>query len=72
MKHYPSEFAGRRVKMPVWTDAWMMGDRFGQIVRTYKARKNIIVAGGYTVAVVRLDISRHTVRMKLDDLEFIS
>ena len=25
---------GTRVQVPVWSDAWMMGDRFGEVVKT--------------------------------------
>jgi len=61
-----------RVQIPAYTDRWMMGDRFGEVVKVSKARKNRQVAGdtGYRqreVAHVKLDISGKTLRFLLDD-----
>lgn len=44
---------GTRVQVPVWTDTWMMGDRFGEVVRTF-------THGGHERAKVLLDKSQRT------------
>ncbi len=61
-----------RVQIPVYTDRWMMGDRYGEVVKVTKARKNRKVTGdtGYAqreVAHVKLDISGKTLRFLLAD-----
>ena len=66
-----------RVQIPAYTDRWMMGDRYGDVVKVTKARKNRQVAGdtGYAqreVAHVKLDKSGKTVRFLLDDCEVVS
>ena len=52
-----------RVQIPAYTDRWMMGDRYGTIVR-YSKRK------GIEIAHVRLDISGRTIRVILNDCTF--
>lgn len=41
-----------RVELHPATDAWMQGDRFGTVERTYKSRK-----GDFLIHVVRMDVS---------------
>jgi hypothetical protein len=52
-----------RVQIPAYTDRWMMGDRYGVIVKTFKARAQD--AGD--IAHVKLDKSGKTVRVILAD-----
>lgn len=55
----------QRVEIPAYTDRWMMGDRFGEVIKTYDRR--IRVAGGTelrTVAKVRLDTSGKLVSVR--------
>jgi hypothetical protein len=65
-----------RVQIPAYTDRWMMGDRFGEVIKTIQApapgvraallaRKR--VRGLREIAVVKLDKSGKTVRVILDD-----
>jgi len=54
-----------RLQIPAYTDAWMRGDRFGDLVRTTGS-------GEATVAHVKLDVSGKTVRVALDDCEVVS
>lgn len=57
--------APRRVQIPAYSDRWMMGDRFGEIVKVTR-RKGL---GGFLVDVahVKLDISGKVCRFPLDD-----
>jgi len=60
----------RRVQIPAYTDRWMMGDRYGEVVKVTKSKKRAFVPGGYNVseiAHVKLDKSGKTVRVLLDD-----
>lgn len=50
----------RRVQLPAWSDRWMMGDRFGVLVKVVKG-----------VAHVKLDISGRIVRFMIDDLQVV-
>lgn len=54
----------QRVQIPAYTDRWMMGDRYGDVVR-----QDTIVIGGELVerATVKLDKSGKRVRVLLDD-----
>jgi hypothetical protein len=61
-----------RVQIPAYTDRWMMGDRYGEVLKVTLVRKNRQVAGdsGFAlreVAHVKLDKSGKTVRVLLDD-----
>jgi hypothetical protein len=62
-----------RVQIPAYTDRWMMGDRYGEIVRTgVRLSWRIDPKGGSTrhseeIAHVKLDISGKTVKVILDD-----
>jgi hypothetical protein len=68
-----------RVQIPAYTDRWMMGDRFGEVVRISRMRPaNAVRAALLTkrphgvyepreIAHVKLDKSGKTVRVILDD-----
>lgn len=62
-----------RVQIPVYTDRWMMGDRYGEVVKVTRLRRPVKpdpVMGGseYSeIAHVKLDKSGKTVRFILDD-----
>ena len=55
-----------RVQIPAYTDRWMMGDRYGEVleISPTRAHRNGI---SREVAVVKLDKSGKTVRVILDD-----
>jgi len=68
-----------RVQIPPYTDRWMRGDRYGEVVGIHKVkRKNrdgtkIDGPGGMIeVAVVELDVSGKTIRVVLDDCTVVS
>ena len=52
-----------RVQIPAYTDRWMMGDRYGEVVR-FKRKHD---ANGNVIAVVKLDKSGKTVNVILED-----
>lgn len=58
-----------RVQIPPYTDRWMMGDRYGLVVKITKSRKRKLPTGYVEreVAHVLLDISNKVVRVLLDD-----
>jgi phenylpyruvate tautomerase PptA (4-oxalocrotonate tautomerase family) len=69
-----------RVQIPAYTDRWMMGDRFGEVVRVIQTRRianrvraslltKAMIAGVRDVAVVKLDKSNRTIRVILDDCQ---
>lgn len=55
-----------RLQVPAYTDAWMMGDRYGELVKvtTRKAREGM---EAYEVAHVLMDKSRKVKRFLLND-----
>jgi len=58
-----------RVQIPCYTDRWMMGDRYGEVVKMTK-RSTGLTHGTRTpveIAHVKLDISGKTIRVLLDD-----
>jgi len=57
----------QRVQIPAYTDRWMMGDRFGEIVKVTKNRKSMAAKVGEEIAHVKLDKSGKTVKVILDD-----
>jgi hypothetical protein len=70
-----------RVQIPAYTDRWMMGDRYGEIVKVIKrgkinGRAAILHSGAWRVigeiAHVKLDKSGKTVRVILNDCEVVS
>lgn len=54
---------GDRVQIPVYTDRWMMGDRYGSVDRFYKA------ANGREMAWVLMDKSEKVCRFEVAELE---
>ena len=58
----------RRVQIPAYTDQWMMGDRYGDLIKITKAKITTDRWGDpLRVAHVKLDKSGKTVRFILDD-----
>ena len=53
---------GTRVQIPAFYDRWMMGDRFGEVIRVYKARV------GTEMAKVKMDVSGKVCQFPLDEL----
>jgi hypothetical protein len=51
---------GMRVELPAYSDRWMMGDRYGEIVAVAKRSPSF--------AKVKLDKSGKTVRFHMDEL----
>ena len=70
-----------RVQIPAYHDRWMMGDRFGTLMKTAVAKRGQLGAraalltdrrfGEVVVAYVKLDKSGKTVKVILDDCEGI-
>ena len=59
-----------RVQIPVYTDRWMMGDRYGEIIRVTAAHRTSpkgTVKTKQKIAHVKLDISGRTIKVLLDD-----
>lgn len=58
-----------RVQIPAYTNRWMMGDRYGEIVGYSKPKRFLDPKDprGLTVARVKLDKSGKVVRVYLDD-----
>lgn len=69
-----------RVQIPAYTDHWMKGDRFGEIVSILKRwdhypDKDGVIPVERTmrhIATVKLDKSGKTVRVLLDDCEVLA
>ena len=62
-----------RVQIPAYTDRWMMGDRYGDVVKIGKSRKaGRTYENGPEIAHVKLDKSGKTVRVILDDCTVVS
>jgi hypothetical protein len=58
----------KRVQIPVYTDRWMMGDRYGTLVAVKRTRKqNGSLPRGTEIAVVLLDKSGKAFRFVLAD-----
>jgi hypothetical protein len=57
-----------RVQIPAYTDHWMRGDRYGEVVRTFT-----IMTSGDVIsrARVKLDKSGKTITVDLDECEVI-
>jgi hypothetical protein len=51
-----------RVQIPAYTDRWMMGDRYGEVVKITKWSHD-----DREIATVKLDKSRGVIRVILDD-----
>jgi hypothetical protein len=58
-----------RVQIPAYTDRWMMGDRYGEVVSTYMERPYWVASDSEPreIARVKLDISGKTMRFVLSD-----
>jgi hypothetical protein len=59
-----------RVQIPAYTDRWMMGDQYGEIVKITVKKGNLLAAHDprrVEIAHVKLDKSGKTVRVRLDD-----
>ena len=65
-----------RVQIPAYTDRWMMGDRFGEIVKTTISRRKRAgvraalltdARGDVEISHVKLDKSGKTVRVIIGD-----
>jgi hypothetical protein len=57
-----------RVEIPAYTDSWMKGDRYGEIVKI--TRRKAMFKNRWDeqdIAHVKLDISGKTIRVILDD-----
>lgn len=61
-----------RVQIPAYTDMWMRGARYGDVLRTfkrtYRAGRTIKAV---TIALVKLDATNRNVRVNLDDCQII-
>jgi hypothetical protein len=53
-----------RVQIPVYTDRWMRGDRYGEVVKITKSK---MIGAKHEIAHVKLDVSGKTVRVILAD-----
>jgi hypothetical protein len=63
-----------RVQIPVYTDRWMMGDRYGDVVRVVKRKiydKTFTREELREVAYVRLDKSGKVRKFMLDDCQVV-
>ena len=59
-----------RVQVPAYTDAWMKGDMYGEVVKVTKSKKRITLPSACDVreiAHVKMDKSGRTLRFLLDD-----
>ncbi len=52
-----------RMQIPAYTDRWMMGDRYGDLIRVSTSR----TCDRFQIAHIKLDKSGKTVRVILDD-----
>lgn len=63
----------KRVQIPAYTDRWMMGDRYGEVVKITKRRfvrdelTRRVKGDPEEIAHVKLDISGKTIRVILAD-----
>ena len=72
-----------RVQIPAYTDAWMMGDRFGEVVKVVIGRpkggrallltngKRKLQLGTLEIAHVKMDVSGKIRRVVLDDCQVV-
>jgi hypothetical protein len=64
-----------RVQIPAYTDRWMRGDRYGEVVRTTEAKRQSAADGSFylsDVHVVKLDKSGRTIRVWAEHCEVVS
>lgn len=57
----------QHVQIPAYTDRWMMGDRFGTIVKITKSKRGQLDEQTREIAHVKLDISGKTIKVLLKD-----
>jgi hypothetical protein len=57
----------QRIQIPAYTDHWMMGDRYGEIVKITRSTKRDSWGDHYELAHVKLDKSGKTLRFPLTD-----
>lgn len=60
-----------RVQIPAYTDRWMMGDRYGEVTKTYRGKSVDRYGNRIEVVKVKLDKSGVIVCAILDDCEVI-
>lgn len=51
-----------RVQLKAYLDRWMRGDRYGTVTGQYTRK-------GVQYVKVKMDVSGHTISLKLDDVE---
>lgn len=60
-----------RVQIPAYTDRWMMGDRYGEIVKVTRGKVKDRWGDLPEIAHVKLDKSGKIVRVILNDCEVL-
>jgi hypothetical protein len=55
-----------RVQIPAYTDRWMQGDRYAEVLKCCRPTKS-----GQTVWLVKLDLSGRTMRVLADDCQVV-
>lgn len=58
-----------RVQIPTYTDRWMMGDRYGEVVKVTKSGRLINSDARVEIAHVKLDKSGKTLRFVYSDCQ---
>jgi hypothetical protein len=65
-----------RVQIPAYTDRWMMGDRYGEVIKITKMRSDYAARLGHAIRKeivhVKLDKSGKTMKFLLDDCEEVT
>lgn len=59
----------KRVEIPAYTDRWLMGDRFGEVLGSYVMQEG--EHEGAEILRVKLDVSGRVARVVADDCRFI-
>jgi hypothetical protein len=62
---------GQRVQIPAYTDRWMMGDRYGEVVKITKSKRGQLDDQAREIAHVKMDISGKTIKVLLDDCRVV-
>ena len=67
-----------RVQIPAYTDRWMMGDRYGDVIKIVKHKERYVgvpssrtKSDTYEVAHIKLDKSGKTMKFILADCEVL-
>lgn len=60
-----------RIEIPAYTDRWMMGDRYGDLVKVTRTQGRGRIPKGTEVAHVKLDKSGKTMRFLLNDCRLV-